>query len=421
MRTRYLTLSGLLAASGSAALGACATADEPNAAPHTNVVLASDAGADSDAAFDAGEAAPCADCEYFPETCSDGVLCPNWPADDVGEIDPRLSITAVRGRSRTDVWVVGALGNAARFDGTKWTLHGLQPAETIRALWLRESGEISGVALERLFSRGLAMADGGVPTEAWTARKTLPHQEYARWSRTITSGWASPGAEWLWATTENTCFFDFGNRARPWPECSFDTSPSSGLWRVRTTASSDVEIGDAIGKDLCRAMSCGSMTSVHGSSVNALWAVGHAGAAIRVTDADGANPKIRAFNSQTLDALHGVWEATPPGADGVGGEAWAVGAAGVIRHYKGDPAVWDVVENVLTTVNLRAVWGSSASDVWAVGDAATVLHYDGTSWSRVKIAGLGQRRPDLYSVWISEPGDVWVAGHGVVLNLGGKP
>ena len=419
MRMRYLVLPGFLAASGAAALGACATADEPKAAPDPTLVLTSDAAAD--AAIDAQDAAPCADCEYFPDACSDGVLCQNWPADEHGQMDPRISITAVRGRSRTDVWVVGALGNIARFDGTNWALHTLSPAETVRALWLRETGEVSGVALERLFSRGLAVPDGGAPTETWAARKTVPHQEYEKWSRMTTSGWAVPGAEWLWATTVNTCFIDFANSTKPLPGCSFDSSPTSGLWRLRVTESSDVEISDAIGKDMCRAISCGSMTSVHGSTVNALWAVGHAGAAIRVTDADGANPIIRAFNSQTFSALHGVWEATPPGADGVGGEAWAVGANGVVRHYKGDPAVWEVVDDVPTTADLRAVWGSSPSDVWAVGDAAIVLHYDGTSWSRVKIAGLGARRPNLYAVWISEPGDVWVAGHGVVLNLGGKP
>ncbi len=39
----------------------------------------------------------------------------------------------------------------------------------------------------------------------------------------------------------------------------------------------------------------------------------------------------------------------------------------------------------------------------------------------MKIAGLGARRPNVYAVWLSGPGDVWVAGHGVVLNLGGKP
>ncbi len=138
-----------------------------------NVVLTSDARADAETGIDAGDSASCADFEYFPETCSDEVLCPNWPSDQDGAIDPRTSITAVRGRSRTDVWVVGAVGNAARFDGTNRALHHVQPAETIRALWLRESGEISGAALERLFSRGLEVADGG-PSQAAPGPRAIP-------------------------------------------------------------------------------------------------------------------------------------------------------------------------------------------------------------------------------------------------------
>jgi hypothetical protein len=39
----------------------------------------------------------------------------------------------------------------------------------------------------------------------------------------------------------------------------------------------------------------------------------------------------------------------------------------------------------------------------------------------VKVAGLGELRPDLYAVWSSAPGHVWIGGQGVVLSLGGKP
>jgi hypothetical protein len=67
------------------------------------------------------------------------------------------------------------------------------------------------------------------------------------------------------------------------------------------------------------------------------------------------------------------------------------------------------------------VFGSSGSDIWAVGDHGVVLHYDGTRWSRVGIAGLGLRRPDLTAVWVPEPGHVWIGGIGVILSLGGKP
>jgi len=73
---------------------------------------------------------------------------------------------------------------------------------------------------------------------------------------------------------------------------------------------------------------------------------------------------------------------------------------------------------VPTEEDLHAVAGSSSFDVWAVGDKGVVLHYDRTTWSRVKVAGMGRRRPELLSVWVPEPGKVWVGG--ALLSLGGK-
>ncbi|MBN9161999.1 MAG: hypothetical protein J0I07_13630 [Myxococcales bacterium] len=165
---------------------------------------------------------------------------------------------------------------------------------------------------------------------------------------------------------------------------------------------------------MCARISCGDMMSIHGSSANDLWAVGNGGAAVRITEAESNAPTILAFNTQTLSTLHGVWAASES-------EAWAVGAQGLVRHYSGHPVLWDIVSDVPTNEDLFAVWGSSPSDVWVVGDAATVLHYDGVTWSRVKIASLGARRPKLTAVWVPSPGHVWIGGQGVLLSLGGKP
>ena len=92
----------------------------------------------------------------------------------------------------------------------------------------------------------------------------------------------------------------------------------------------------------------------------------------------------------------------------------------MIRHYTGDPLAEDFISDVSETINLNAVAGTSSSDVWAVGDAGVVLHYDGKSWSRMSVAGLGGRRPDLTAVWMSGPGKPWIGGQGVVLSLGGR-
>lgn len=204
--------------------------------------------------------------------------------------------------------------------------------------------------------------------------------------------WAVPGADALWVATDG------------------------GFWRLELTPGSTFEGARSIPSLPCGAPPCGSPRSLHGVSAKtvSLWMVGDRGLAMRVTDAGGDTPTVTSLNTQTWDGLTGVWAASE-------GDVWAVGGTGTIRHYTGDGLRWDVVSDVPTDEHLNAVWGTSPSDVWAVGNAGVVLHYDGTRWSRVKVAGLGARRPDLYTVWSPGAGQVWIGGYGVVLALGGKP
>ncbi len=64
---------------------------------------------------------------------------------------------------------------------------------------------------------------------------------------------------------------------------------------------------------------------------------------------------------------------------------------------------WAAMESG-TTQFLRAVWGSSATNVFAVGDSGTVLHYDGQLWSRTRIAADLR----LTDVWGASGTDVFV-------------
>lgn len=52
---------------------------------------------------------------------------------------------------------------------------------------------------------------------------------------------------------------------------------------------------------------------------------------------------------------------------------------------------------------MRAIWGSSASDIWAGGDEGLLLHYDGASWSSVPS---GTTDP-LVALWGTAPDDIW--------------
>ncbi|MBN9162332.1 MAG: hypothetical protein J0I07_15330 [Myxococcales bacterium] len=354
------------------------------------------------------EAGPCADCEYFPETCSPDVLCQNGPfkpsrsPDDVDTFDLRTQINVIVGRGMTDVWAAGTVGTLAHFDGTSWKRSGPDTTESLQGLRLFDSGElVFGAKMHRVYLNGIDIPDGGTNTSdgGWTSAQALPTPPAYNTAQDFDfrSAWTAPGAQWTWCGLLNVTPL---------------SSSTNGLWRVRRRSDASFEIQPGT---VCSSP-CDSdgIASIHGSSADVAWAVGSKGRAFRITGADGDSPSSSAFNSLTWNQLNAVWAASDS-------EAWAVGVTGTIRRYLADSATAEIVTGIPANVNLRAVWGSSSSDIWAAGDAGVVLHYDGKTWARVKIAGLGARRPDLTAVWMPAPGHVWIGGQGVILSLGGQP
>lgn len=397
MRSRRIMGIALLSLYGAAELAVACASNETSSAGQGEFDSGTVLDASGDAVADGGDdAAPCVDCEEFPAQCTADVLCPNGPfdmPDQAANLDPRTDILVVRGRAANDVWAAGAIGAVAHFDGTSWARSEVGAPETQRALWLRDGSEVAFGTFASLYTRGLDVGDAGVSPGGWSL---LPAPSapitFDPFSQSLRSTWGPPGADTLWMAT-------FG---------------SGGLWRLHFTAPSTFEILEGISPSLCSDIGCGEMSSIHGVSASSLWAVGGAGAAIHITNADTETPSAKPFNSLTTNALRGVWAAADD-------DVWAVGASGTIRHYRGDARFWEVVDDVPAKFTFNAVWGTSSADVWAVGDAGVVLHYDGSRWSRIKVAGQGVLRPNLYSVWSPSPGHVWIGGQGVVLSLGGKP
>lgn len=378
-------------------LGACASTET---SPPLDAEDARVAAPERDAETDA-DAGPCTeDCEFFPATCAPDTLCLNGPFDPTSPtagMDWRIRVQVIRGRSPSDVWMAGAAGTVAHFDGTSWTKSEVGTHDLLGRLWLTNRGEITFRTLDAIHSRGLGTgdADASVSPGGWSVRKLPPSAV----GTTVTAVWSQPGAEALWLAT------------------------TKDFWRLRLTGASQLEVDPRVPSSSCgaydvgsRDLPCHQIRSLHGVPGErlSLWAVGSLGAAIRITDADGSAPVADELNTQTWNGLNGVWASSNT-------DVWAVGGNGTIRHYTGDGIRWDVVSDIPTNETLNAVWGTSASDIWAVGDAGVVLHYDGTRWSRVKVAGLGTRRPDLSTVWSPGPGRVWIGGYGVVLALGGNP
>ncbi len=389
-----------VAAGAAAACSASAGIDdhkEPPSEVHVPDPPAPPADAGSDAPTTSFDAGPCSDCEWFPAECTTDVFCPNGPFDpsNPASLDSRTTITVIRGRSANDVWAAGAVGGLAHFDGTSWTRSDASTQETLRGLWLPAGAEVALGQVYQVFARGVDVPEGGTTSPGGWSAYSPSFDFFFEYppDGMFTAAWSAPGSDWLW--------------------CAISGS-GGGLWRIRRGTDDAFEGVTGIPSDRCSTAGCNWIANIHSITANELWAVGAHGAAVRIKDADSDSPTVKSFNTQTLNALRGVWEASAT-------DAWAVGTGGTIRHYTGDPLLWDIVDNVPTTANLNAVWGFSSSDIWAVGDAGVALHYDGKSWSRVKIAGLGSDRPSFSAVWGAAAGHVWIGGEGVIVSLGGKP
>ncbi len=407
MKTTWLVGAALLAgtASSLAFLGACATTNDGTAPPFDpNTMPDGSAESQTDDADTADTATD------LP--CTPDALCPSgmFDADTVGgALDLRTRINVIRGRSANDVWAVGARGAVGHFDGTRWERLDLGSRDSIGALWLRDSGEV-GFASWALYSRGAAdeaPVDAGAPSaDGFFARGAVARPPELNDSFQLTSAWSFAGSASAFCTSMAP--------ADSYPE-GVASQATNGIWRLRYVPEEQrFEVGRLLPPGTCATFGCRRMTSIHGISADDVWAVGYRGAAIHITSASSDSPTIVRFDTQTWAGFGGVWAAAE-------NDVWAVGGGGTIRHYTGQSDTFDVVDGVPTSEALNAVWGTSPNDIWAVGNAATVLHYDGAAWSRVDVAALGGRRPDLYTVWASAPGHVWIGGDGVVLSLGGKP
>jgi hypothetical protein len=86
-----------------------------------------------------------------------------------------------------------------------------------------------------------------------------------------------------------------------------------------------------------------------------------------------------------------------------GTELWVVGDSGAA--HTSDGTVWLTATGA--PPGLRAVWGSSPSDVWVAGTAGAVAHStDGMNFNAVA----SPTRNDLLAIWGSGPVDIYFAG-----------
>ena len=387
-RNTLVSGAGFACALAGSLVAACASVDaDVNLDPEKTEAVVPERDAGGADGADGGGACTEGDCELFPAECEPGALCPSglFGADPSAGADWRTRLETIRARSATDAWVVGTVGMAAHFDGTEWKSVDVGTNESLRYVWLANGGELTFGSLDRVFTRGLGAGEGDPSPDGWAKRGKLTPPAGA--SRYVTAAWGRTGSSSMWLAT------------------------NTEVWRIDADGTT-LTPKAGVPTSVCSSLPCKWLRGLDGASPNVVWGVGESGAAIRITNASSESPTVEVMNPLTWSTLNGVWAVSDT-------EAWAVGARGLVIHNVGASFGWQVME-VPTHEHLYAVAGSSSSDVWAVGDKGVVLHYDGTTWSRVKVAGMGRRRPELLSVWVPEPGKVWIGGQGVLLSLGGK-
>jgi hypothetical protein len=95
-------------------------------------------------------------------------------------------------------------------------------------------------------------------------------------------------------------------------------------------------------------------------------------------------------------------------------DVWVAAYDGQLQHWDG--AHWDSVPVVRDT-HWLSLWGSSARDVWAAGLNGLVFHFQGDGWERINTP----TREVLWSVSGSAHDDVWfVGGSGTRLHWNGR-
>lgn len=138
-----------------------------------------------------------------------------------------------------------------------------------------------------------------------------------------------------------------------------------------------------------------NLYGVWGSGAADIYAVGAAGTVMQSTGGAWSPATVPAVS----DDLFAVW--------GTSNKRFIVGANGRVLRYDGTQ--WS--SSQITTRSLRAVWGSSATDVWAAGDGGSLWHFNGTTWSPAA-SGTTLR---LRALWGTASNDVFASGDNFTL------
>jgi hypothetical protein len=285
-----------------------------------------------------------------------------WSTQPAGT---NVALSVARGTSTSDVWVGGASGQLLRYDGNKWnsSRQGFEPV--IRAIAALKANDI------------WAVGDGGL----------LAHYDGTKWT-TANSG-TTANLNTIWAVSPTEVYAGGDNRT---------------LLRFlgTTWATYPVALPSNLIQDVRGLWASGSAN---------IWGVGNAAigasAPLNFWMYDGFGWKVFDIKDPVMGmtratTVNSIWGTTQGATTivyfvGKGYAAFVNLTAGMIQY-----------NFPLAGTELRAVYGTSSTDVWAVGDSGLVLHYDGAAWGGVA-TGLGTAQ--LLGAWRQDlTSPLWVVG-----------
>ena len=357
--------------------------------------------------IDAGglDAASEGGCDASDEGCAPALSCAEVPWCPVPtNVSAFAALTSVWGSSKTDVWAVGSNGTVVHWDGKAWTV-----APTPTSFYPPK------LPVKNTFYA----VRGTGPNDVWIASAT---DAVFR-----TRGYAGAATEWenvrlpIEEGLDVPLFAIWGTSAadvRLAGRASMMFDEMGEVVTVNAFTKTNLDDG---GIGWQGVPGTASVFGMWGSAANDIWLVADNSADVSwqrsmslhgTLPSDASELEWAAVDTHSAVTLRAVWGSSAS-------DIWAVGDVGTIRHItSANASDWEVVPSP-TREHLRAVWGSTADDVWAVGDAGTIIHYDGHTWSTTLAAFPAGKKPALHGVWGSARDDVWIVGDGVALHYTG--
>lgn len=285
-----------------------------------------------------------------------------------------LKQLAINGAAANDFWIVGELGLAMHYDGTRYTQVATGTHSTLRAIWVRSTREVWMVG-----DNGVILFWNGSNFTAQTSGTT----------RTLRALWGD--AKTVYAVGENGTLLRYDGSA--WN--SLPTGISTHLTAIWGSGESDVWAGGDWSM-FCHydgtAWSCARdpsgvttiINSMFGSSRSDIWALGST-----YWHYDGAAWKN--LGSGGVDA---------EAAFAVGTKWWLVNSHAQLRHYDGK--AWK--DPIDLDTGYFGLWGSSETNMYMIGRDGALSHYDGSKVTKLSTDPLG--RIDV--LWGTSDRDLWM-------------